>query len=312
MTRPAILIPLLAVLFIAYQSFYVLNETQQAIITQFGKPVGEPITTAGLKFKLPFFQKVTYFEKRVIKWDGEPNEIPTNDKTFIWVDTTARWRIKDPLTFLQRLGNEARAKVVLNDLIDGAVRDLVTKNNLIEVILSSDWKPEYSVSTEQGSAKQREVKIGRDKFSELVLISAKRVIDSYGIELLDVLVKRINYTDTVRDRVYDRMISERKRIAAEKRSTGEGQKAEILGKLERELNLITSTAFKETEAIRGRADATATEIYGKAYGADPEFYAFYTTLQNYKQIIGPNTTLVIDADSDLYKYTKKLNAGRRR
>jgi membrane protease subunit HflC len=311
MSRPAILIPVLALLFIAYQSFYVLNETQQAIITQFGKPVGNPITEAGLKFKIPFFQKVTYFEKRVMKWDGEPNEIPTNDKTFIWVDTTARWQIADPLTFLQRMGNEARAKVVLNDLIDGAVRDLVTKNNLVEVILSSDWKPEYSVSTEQGAAKQKAVKIGRDQFSELVLLSAKQVIDSYGIELLDVLVKRINYTDTVRERVYDRMISERKRIAAEKRSTGEGQKAEILGKLERELNEITSTAFKETEAIRGEADATAAKIYGDAYSVDPDFYAFYTTLESYKKVLGTNTTLVIDAKSDLYKYSKSLSARTR-
>lgn len=292
------------VLFVGYSSFFVVDERNQVVITQFGKPVGDPVTTAGLNFKLPFIQKITYFDKRILKWDGKPNEIPTNDKTFIWVDTTARWRIVKPLVFLQRLNNTDRALSVLSNIIDGAVRDLITRNDLIEIILSSDWRKEYAVSTEAATRESRVVTVGRDRFSNLVLEAVKQLTTDYGIEVLDVLVKRLNYTQQVRERVYDRMISERQRIAAEIRSEGEGEKAEILGKLERELNTIQSEAFRESETIRGTADALATRIYGQAYGAAPEFYAFYSTLESYKTILKENSKLIIDADSDIYKYIK--------
>ena len=301
--KPGIIILILLVGFVVYDAFFVIKEGRQAIVTQFGKPIGDPITDAGLNIKIPILQKVHLFEKRILKWDGEPYEIPTSDKTFIWVDTTARWRIVKPLVFMQTMINEDRAKMVLNDLIDGAVRDLVTKNNLIEVIRSSDWKKIYLIGSEKAETEEV-VLIGRDRFSELVLQSIKDVTLEYGIELLDILIKRVNYTDTVREKVYERMISERKRIAAKKRSEGEGQKAEILGTVERELNNITSEAYEKAQTIRGQADAVATRIYGQTFSQDPEFYAFFISLDSYRKTMGKNSRLIIDTNTDLYKYLK--------
>ena len=291
------------VLFTLFDSLYIISEVEQAVVTQFGKPVGDSITDPGLKFKLPFVQKINRFEKRYIQWDGDPNEIPTSDKTFIWVDTASRWRIKDPLLFMQRLGSNVRAEIVLNNIINGALRDLVTRNDLIEIILSSDWKEEYLQTTERSRVDEsRNIKVGRDKFSELIVSSTKSEMERNGIEVTDVLIKRLNYTTQVQERVFERMISERKRIAAELRSQGEGLKSEILGAMQKSLNEIESTALRRSEELKGTADGEAIRINGLAYSKDPDFYRFWAALQSYDQVIGDNTRLVIDIKSDLYRY----------
>lgn len=286
----------------AWDGFYILKEGQQAVITQFGKPVGDSKTEAGLKFKTPFIQHVQYFEQKILIWDGDPNQIPTNDKTFIYMDNTARWRITDALRFLQAVGSEMRAQSMLDDIINGTVRDMVNKNDLIEIIRSSDWTTDYMVSTSQSGDMTKAPETGRDKISKMVLDAASKVTPKYGIELIDVMFKRVNYIESVREKVYNRMISERKRIAAEKRSLGEGRKAEILGRVERELKEITSTAQKEATEIKGKADAEATKIYGQAYSVNPEFYAFQKSLESYKHIITDNTSLILSSDSDLFQY----------
>ena len=298
-----LLIGLIAVAAVAvWDGFYVLREGQQAVITQFGRPVGQSILTAGLKFKLPVIQKVQYFDKRILVWDGDPNQIPTNDKTFIYMDNTARWRIVDPLRFLQAVGTERRAMTLLGDILDGTVRDLVNKNDLIEIIRSSDWSPDFMASTIQSRDLVAPPKVGRDRISHMVLEAASKITPQYGIELMDVMFKRVNYIESVRLKVYDRMISERKRIAAEKRSTGEGLKAEILGLVDRELAEITSKARREATEIRGAADAEATRIYGEAYSGHAEFFAFQKSLESYRNIITKNTSLILSSDSDLFHY----------
>jgi modulator of FtsH protease HflC len=291
-----------------WDGFFILPEGQQAVITQFGAPVGDSLTEAGLKFKTPFIQQVQYFDKRVLTWNGDPNQIPTNDKTFIYMENTARWRIADPLRFLQAVGTEKRAMSLLDDILDGTVRDLVNKNNLIEIIRSSDWSPDFMAAVVESRDMVLPPKVGRDKISQMVLDDASKITPQYGIELMDIMFKRVNYIESVRLKVYDRMISERKRIAAEKRSTGEGRKAEILGRVDRELQEITSAAQREATEIRGKADAEATRIYAQAYSSHPEFYAFQKSLESYRNIISKNSSLVLSADSDLFRYLDNQKA----
>jgi membrane protease subunit HflC len=291
----------LAAIVIVYDGFFLLEEGKQAVITQFGAPVSSK-TEAGIHFKKPFFHQVTYFEKKIQIWDGDPNQIPTNDKTYVFLDVTARWRIVDPLQYLQAVKTETRAQSLLDDIIDGTVRDMVNKNNLIEIIRSSDWSEATMSPTSKSIGGTPEM--GRDKISQQILEIAAKVTPQYGIELTDVMFKRVNYIESVRLKVYDRMISERKRIAAEKRSFGEGKKAEILGKVERELKEILSGANKDALGIKGKADAEATKIYGLAYSQDPEFYSFQKTLEGYNKIIGKNTSLILSSDSELYQYLK--------
>jgi membrane protease subunit HflC len=245
---------------------------------------------------------VRYFEKRILIWDGDPNQIPTNDKTFVYIDATARWRISDALRFLQAVDNVNRAMTLLDDIVDSSIRDLVNKNNLVEIIRSSDWEPGQFDAGVAAEAKAEPIKLGRDKISQMIFEAASKLTVDYGIELVDVMLKRVNYIDTVREKVYERMISERKRIAAEKRSLGEGQKAEILGKVERELKLITSQATRAAEEIKGKADAEAAGIYAEAYSRDPEFYAFSKSLEAYQKSFGANTRMILSADSEFYKY----------
>ncbi|MCI5113236.1 MAG: protease modulator HflC [Candidatus Electrothrix sp. LOE1_4_5] len=285
-----------------WDGFYILREGQQAVITQFGAPVGDSKTSAGLQFKLPFIQRVRFFEKRILIWDGDPNQIATNDKTFIFMDNTARWRITDALRFLQAVGTEIRAQTLLDDIINGAVRDLVNQNDLIEIIRSSDWNKEYSFARSRDAEMNKVPEKGRDKISEMVLKQASQDTLKYGIELIDVMFKRVNYIQSVREKVYSRMISERKRIAAEKRSLGEGRKAEILGKVERELKEITSEAKRKATEIRGQADAEATALYGKTYNKNVEFYFFQKSLESYHNIIGENTSLILSPKSELFHY----------
>jgi membrane protease subunit HflC len=285
-----------------WDGFFILPEGQQAVVTQFGAPVGQPATEAGLHFKKPFIQAVRYFEKRILIWDGDPNQIPTSDKTFVYIDATARWRISDALRFLQAVDNVPRAMTLLDDIVDSSIRDLVNKNNLVEIIRSSDWTPGKFDAGVAEEGKAEPIKLGRDKISQIILEAASKLTVDYGIELVDVMLKRVNYIDTVREKVYERMISERKRIAAEKRSLGEGQKAEILGKVERELKLITSGATRTAEEIKGKADAEAAAIYADAYNKDPGFYAFSKSLDAYQKSFGPNTRMILSSDSEFYKY----------
>lgn len=284
----------------AWNSFFIVPEGLQAVVTQFGKPVGEPIVTAGPHMKTPFVQEVTYFDKKILIHDGDPNQISTRDKTFVYVDVTARWRIADALIFLKAVKNETRAMIILDDIIDSTVRDMVNKNDLVEIIRSSDWP---HGDREKASGEGEPLMLGRDKMATQIHKIASEATKKYGIELVDVMFKRVNYIDTVQRKVYERMISERKRIAAEKRSQGEGQKAEILGRVERELKAVTSSAMQEAEQIKGQADAEVTKIYAEAYNHDPKFYAFFKTLESYEKTLGNNTRLVVPADSEFYKYT---------
>ncbi len=297
------IIIVIALIVTVANGFYILEEGKQAVITQFGRPVGQPVTEAGLHFKTPYIQEATFFEKRILIWDGDPNQIPTNDKTFVYLDVTARWRISDALLFLQAVNNEIRAQTILDDILDGTVRDLVNKNDLVEIIRSSDFSPETMTNSQ---VEVEKLQYGRDQITAMIHEAASKITPKYGIELVDVMFKRVNYIDTVRRKVYDRMISERKRIAAEKRSMGEGQKAEIMGKVERELKVIISTANREAEEIKGKADAEAAKIYADAYNQDPEFYSFIKSLESYKGAVGQNTNLVISADSEFYKFLQKL------
>lgn len=291
---------------VVYDGFFILEEGKQVVITQFGAPVGDPVSDAGIHFKMPFVQNTEEFEKKILIWDGDPNQIPTNDKTYVYLDVTARWRISNALQFLQAVRNQARAQSLLSDIIDGTVRDMVNKNDLIEIIRSSDWSKDTMSKSASPATIGFKPTNGRDGISRQILEVAAKVTPQYGIELIDVMIKRVNYIESVRLKVYDRMISERKRIAAEKRSMGEGEKAEILGTVQRRLKEIISTANREAVTIKGKADAEATKIYGEAYSQDANFYAFQKTLESYPEIVGKNTNLVLSSDSDLYGYLKSI------
>lgn len=305
--RTILIVVIVALGLVVANGVYVLPEDRQAVVTQFGRPVGEPVTEAGLKFKVPFVQDVTYFDKRILIWDGDPNQIPTRDKTFVHIDATARWRIVDPLRFMQSMHTEARAQGVLDAIIDGTIRDFVNQNNLVEFIRSSDWEPQAMRISMLEPAEIEHVELGRDVISNMIHERAAEVVKQYGIELVDVMLRRVNYIDSVQRRVFDRMISERKRIAADLRSRGEGNKAEILGKMERDLLEIRSGASREAQTLRGQADAEAARIYANAYSRDPEFYRFYKTLESYQATLGKNTRLVLTTDSPLYRYLETLD-----
>lgn len=291
-------------------TFYTLEEGQQAVIVQFGRPVGAPVTEAGLHVKLPFVQDVRRFEKRLLIWDGDPNQIPTKGREFIWVDTTARWRIADAKKFLESVATEAGARSRLNDIIDSVVRDQVSGSELVELVRSASWKVPKGEVLEEVPAEVREelkkeVSRGREEITRTILAEARRVIPQYGIELVDVRIKRLDYVESVREKVYARMISERKRIAAQFRSEGEGRSAEILGTMEKELRRIRSTAYRQVQEIHGKADAEATRVYGAAYSRDPEFYAFSRTLEAYKEGQNKNSVVILTTDSDYYRYLKQ-------
>jgi membrane protease subunit HflC len=293
-------------------SFYVVEEGQQAVILQFGRPVGTTVSEAGLHFKVPFIQEVRRFDKRLLIWDGDPNQIPTAGREFIWVDSTARWRIVDPLKFLQSVATEAGAQSRLDDIIDSVVRDLVSANILVELVRSASWQTPKEevleeVSKEVVEELKKEIKLGREGLTRAVLAVVRKITPQYGIEVVDVRIKRLNYVESVREKVYARMVSERKQLAARFRSEGEGRSAEILGNMEKELREIRSTAYKQVQEVRGKGDATATRIYGDAYGRDKEFYAFSRTLENLKAGKNANSVLVLTTDSDYYRYLKDAN-----
>ncbi len=285
-------------------AFYVVGETQQVVIFQFGEPRGESVTTAGLKVKLPFIRKARYFDNRFLEWDGDPNEVPTRDKRFIHVDTYARWRITDPLKYYQRLRSEQGAQSRLDDILDGETRNVIANHDLIEVVRSSNR--EFAVSEEVAGdvspESQENIERGRRLLAAEVLEAAQTRTEDLGIEILDFRFKRINYVEQVRVEVYNRMISERQRIAEQFRSEGGGESARINGERERDLQRITSEAYRQAQEIKGRADAEAADIYAAAYNRDPEFYRFLKTMEVLKETLDSNTVLVLSTDSDFLRY----------
>ena len=286
-------------------AFYIVNETQQVIITQFGKPVGKPITEPGLNFKMPFLQKANFFDKRFQAWDGAPNQIPTKDKRFIWVDTYARWRIVNPLLFFQRLRDERRAQSRLDDIMNGETRNVVAKHVLIELVRVTNREEEASsnaTSEVDVISYLEKIRYGRETLENEVMKAATPKVEALGIELLDFKIKRINYVEAVRKEVYARMISERKRIAEQFRSEGAGEAARIDGERERQLNIITSEAYHKAKEIKGKADANATDIYARSYNKDPDFYRFLKSMDTLKEAMGSNTTMILTTDDSLLKF----------
>ena len=282
---------------------YSLDETEQAIITQLGEPVGDPITTPGLHFKLPFIQAINIFDKRFLEWDGSPNQIPTRDKRFIWVDTYARWRISDPLVFFQRLRDERGAQSRLDDILDGETRNAVARHDLIELVRSTNRdSSDVPIEVEEEVAALEMIDQGRRDIAITILETAAGRTADLGIELLDLRFKRISYVDEVQQDVFARMIAERQRIAEQFRSEGMGEAARIDGERERDLAEIQSVAYRESEILRGDADATATRIYADAYARDPNFYAFTKSLETYEETMDSETLIILDTDSELLRF----------
>jgi len=314
MVRNILGVLLLLVVVVVANGVYVVDETQQAVVTQFGKPIGNSITEPGLHFKTPFIQMVTRFDKRLLEWDGDPNQIPPVDKRYIWVDTTARWHIVDALKFMQSVGTEAVAQARLDDLIDSATRDVISSLKLVEAVRDSnsiiDRKNKMEVENDLEmvvyDTELEPIKVGREELTRRILALASENMADMGIELIDVRIKRITYVDEVLQKVYERMISERKRAAEQYRSLGQGKRAEIEGKQAKELEEIQSKAYKQAQEIKGKADAEAIKIYADAYNEDPEFYSFQRTLEAYRNVINDKTTLILSSDSDFYKYLKSI------
>ena len=298
----------LIVLLFVTGTVYTVREDQQVILTQFGKSIGDPITEAGLHFKLPFIVKVNVIEKRVLAWDGESAQMPTRDKTYIQVDTFARWEISEPLVYFKTLRDERSALSRLDDILGSETRNAVAKHDLLEVVRSTkDRKPEKTDLQTEQEAVFEPIKIGRRDIENNVYEIAKTKLEDIGINLLDLRFKRINYNQSVAPQIYEQMISERQQIAERFRSEGAGEAARTMGKMEREVKRIESEAYRKIQSILGEADAESTRIYAEAYGGTPEresFYEFVKTLEAYDKILDENTTVILSTDSDLFKLLK--------
>jgi modulator of FtsH protease HflC len=291
-------------------AIYKIDETQQVVITQFGRPIGDPITSPGLNIKIPFIQDVNFFEKRLLEWDGNPSEILAKDKKFILVDTYARWKIVNPLKFFTSVVNEMGAQTRLDNVIEASTRDLITSKVLMEVVRNSNRKMEVD-EIESGVGEDAivdSIEVGRVKLAQGILSASRDKVNEYGIELVDVRIKRINYIREVREKVFERMIAERLRIAEKYRSEGMGKKAEIEGEMEKDLQQITSEAYRTAQEIKGKADAGAIKIYAQAFERDPDFYSFTKSLESYRQTLDDKTWLILSTDSDYLKYLKDVNA----
>lgn len=307
-TRNIILIgAALVALILLADSIYIVSETNQVIITQFGEPIGGAVTTAGVHFKTPFVQKTNYFEKRWLEWEGDANQIPTKDKKYIWVETYCRWRISDPLRFFQRVQDERGAQSRMDDIVDGETRNAVANYDLIELVRSSnrafDQSAESALFLDSATIAAK-IQLGREKVAKIILEKADKITPEFGVEIKDVQIKRVNYVDEVQKKVFERMIAERQRIASKYRSEGDGKSAEIRGQKERELKRIQSEAYKKAQEIMGKADAEATKIYALAYNLDPELYQFLKTLESYRTSLAKDTWLVLSTDSEFLKYLK--------
>lgn len=291
---------------------FILDEGRQAIITEFGKPVGDPITEAGLHFKKPFVQDVRYVDKRILSWDGFPNQIPTKDKKFIKVDTTARFRITDALKFIQTVRNKTGAKARLDTILDSATRNVISSHRLVEAVRNSNSILEKAEKVEakadgieeEITGEIEKIFVGREQLSQLIVKKADKELEEFGIQLIDVQLRRISYEKSVERKVYERMVSERRRIAQKIRSIGEGEKAKIEGRLERDLRTIRSEGYKKAQLIKGKAEAKATAIYAKTFAKDPKFYEFLQSMDAYKKAIKKDTKLILSSDSEFLKFMR--------
>lgn len=301
---------ILLVLGIVFSSAYTVPETQQVIITKFGKPIGDPVVDPGIHFKIPVIHKANFFDKRFLEWDGDPNQVPTKDKRFIWVDTYARWRIKDPLLFFQRVRDERGAQSRLDDILDGETRNAIASHLLVEIVRSTNRDavvPDIAIEGEIG-AKLQKIKFGREEITRSIIETAAPLTLELGIELLDLRLKRVNYVEEVQKKIFERMITERKRIADKFRSEGQGAASKILGDKERELKKIQSGAYKTAQEIIGKADAEATTIYASAYNQSAEsreFYRFIKTMETYKTTLSEKDWMVLSTKGDFFKYLQK-------
>jgi len=305
-----ITIIIIAAIIVISQTVFIVNETEQVVVTQFGKPVGNAVTEPGIQFKAPFIQKTNYFEKRYLEWDGDPNQVPTKDKKFIFVDTYARWQITDPLQFFKRLTNERGAQSRLDDILDGETRDFIASHLLEETVRTSNRTPLSSGSiSEILEDTLVQIQVGRKKIQNMIQEAANKEAMDLGIAILDVRFKRINYVEDVRTQVYERMKSERFRIADKFRSEGQGEASRINGEKERELNTIQSEAFREAEEIKGKADAMAASIYADAYDQSlnsRELYSFLKSMETFQKTFDKETYIILSTDSELYKYLKNI------
>lgn len=306
-TGIAIVIVVVLLIIAVIQSAFIVDESEQVVVTQFGKPVGEAITEPGMYFKVPLIQKANFFEKRYMEWDGDPNQVPTKDKKFIFVDTYARWQITDPLLFFKRLTNERGAQSRLDDILDGETRNFVAKNNIEEVVRSTNREPaiDDSLSAELFADSLLRISVGREAIQRQILESANKETVDLGIKVLDFRFKRINYVEEVQTQVFERMKSERYRIAEKFRSEGQGEASRINGEKERELKVIQSEAFKTAEEIKGKADAEAAAIYADAYDrstSSRELYSFLKSMETFRKTFDENTSIILSTDSELYKY----------
>ncbi len=297
-------------LIVFFDAAYIINEKEQVIITRFGKPIGDPIIDPGIHFKFPFLNKANFFDKRFLEWDGSPNQIPTKDKRFIWVDTYARWHIVDPLLFFQRLRDERGAQSRLDDILDGETRNAVANHDLVEIIRTSNREMEIGDILEeiQESNIDFQIKDGREKITRLIIETVTPRLAELGIQLLDLRFKRINYVEEVQQKIYERMISERKRIADKFRSEGQGEASKILGDRERDLNQIESEAYRTSQEIIGKADAEATNIYARAYdqnASSRDFYKFLKTMESFKNTLSEKDWLILSTEGDFFKYLQK-------
>lgn len=299
-----------AVLIVAFNSIFILAETEQAIVTEFGKPIGEPRTEPGINFKTPFLHKIQRFDKRYLEWDGSKNQVPTKDKKFIFVDTYARWEITNPLQFFKRLRDERSAQSRLDDILDGETRNAIASHDLLDLVRSTNREPEITEDFMEEIEVLQDITVGRDEIERIILKKANERTSDLGVRILDFRFKHMNYVDDVRDRVYDRMISERNRIADQFRSEGQGEARVIEGNKERDLAQIQSEAFKTAEEIKGRADAEATKVYAAAYNKNRQtvdLYKFLRTMESFDKSFDENTSLIISTDSEFYQYLRKLN-----
>ncbi|SPD72043.1 Protein HflC [uncultured Desulfobacterium sp.] len=306
MKLKVLIIVLAVILFVLFQSVYIVDETQQVVLTQFGKVIGEAKTKPGIYFKIPVIQKPNYFAKNLLEWDGDPGEIPTQDKTYIWVDAFARWKIVDPLRFFKTVYNETGAQSRLDDILDSEIRNKITSYPLIETVRKSNRPLDFGIEkkTEDASRVLDIINTGRNKIVQGIIEQARPKLADLGIELVDLKIKRLNYTEQVQNSVFSRMIAERKQIAEKFRSEGQGEARKIEGDQERELKRITSEAYKTAQEIMGKADAEATKIYAEAYTKDPDFYSFIKSLDVYKTSMDKESTVVLSTDSEFLKYLK--------
>jgi len=312
----AVLALVVAVL-ILKASAYTVDQAEQVVVLQFGRPVGLPVTEPGLHFKMPFIQEIRRFEKRLLVWDGDPNQVPTRGREFISVDATARWRIVDALQLLKSVQDEAGAQSRLDDIIDSVVRDNISSTELTEIVRSRDWKvsetdlERFDVIPAESAGEDElteRIRLGRETLTRNILREARTGMpEKYGIELVDVRIKRLNYITSVRQQVFQRMISERQRIAEQFRSQGEGEASRIQGETSRELAQIRSEAYRKAEVVRGEADAEATRIYNEAFAAEAGFYTFLRTLESYPETLGARSMLILGTDSDYLKFIRAID-----